>query len=239
MSEELFRSASEEREHEQTQWMPVSDLMAGLMMVFLFISVALMHHVQVEKKAITDVAETYRNKQQSIVAALVEEFELDLASWGAEIDEETLTITFQSPDINFARGSTRLTQRYRDILADFFPRYMNALDRFHNDIDEIRIEGHTSSRWRMGTSTDESYFLNMNLSQGRTRAVLNFVYNLPEVVGYRPWIKSNIAAVGLSSSKPKIDSQGREDPVLSRRVTFRVISNADSQIRKILNLQGG
>lgn len=216
--------------------MPVSDLMAGLMMVFLFISVALMQHVQAENDAITDVAETYRNKQQAIVDALAREFEIDLQGWGANIDSETLTITFQSPDINFARGSTRLTQRYRDILADFFPRYMNVLDRFHDAIDEIRIEGHTSSRWRVGTNPDQSYFLNMDLSQGRTRSVLKYVYDLPEVAAYRPWIKSNIAAVGLSSSKLKSDSEGQEDPERSRRVTFRVISNADAQIRKILNL---
>jgi len=236
VSEEIFRSAPEDREHEQTQWMPVSDLMAGLMMVFLFISVALMQHVQAENDAIKDVAEAYRTKQQAIIDALVVEFEVDLDGWGAEIDRETLTVTFQSPEINFTRGSTRLTQRYRDILADFFPRYMKVLDRFHDDIEEIRIEGHTSSRWRAGTNPDQSYFLNMDLSQGRTRSVLNYVYNLPGVAAYRPWIKSNIAAVGLSSSKLKTDSSGQEDPERSRRVTFRVISNADAQIRKILNL---
>lgn len=238
MSKEVFRSASEEREHEQTQWMPVSDLMAGLMMVFLFIAVALMHHVQAENEAITDVAETYRNKQQAIVTALNTEFEKDFEGWGAELDRETLMITFQSPDINFAQGSTRLPQRYKDILDDFFPRYMKVLDAFHDAIDEIRIEGHTSSDWQVGIGPDQSYFRNMNLSQGRTRTVLNHVYNLPEVVSYRPWIKSNIAAVGLSSSKLILNEDGFEDKERSRRVSFRVISNADEQIKKIEKLEG-
>ena len=48
MSSDIFNSS--EGGQEQTQWMPVSDLMAGLMMVFLFISVSMMRYALVEAR---------------------------------------------------------------------------------------------------------------------------------------------------------------------------------------------
>ena len=74
----------------------------------------------------------------------------------------------------------------------------------------------------------------MNLSQGRTRAVLEYVYQLPELREEKPWIKKHIAAVGLSSSHLVRTADGTEDRKKSRRVNFRAITNADLQIRKIL-----
>jgi hypothetical protein len=43
-----------------------------------------------------------------------------------------------------------------------------------------------------------------------------------------------MAAVGLSSSKLVYDEQGNEDPEHSRRVLIRAITNADVQIKSIL-----
>ena len=216
--------------------MPVSDLMAGLMMVFLFISVSMMRYALIERDKIKEVAVAYQVTQVAIYDALVDEFRDDLVDWGAEIEKDTLTVTFQSPEINFKRGSTQLTTRYKIILSDFFPRYLHRLEPFQQSISEVRVEGHTSSRWRRETSLDESYFRNMDLPQERTRSVLRYVYDMPEISSYRSWIKANVAAVGLSSSKLKYKVDGQEDLDRSRRVTFRVISNADVQIKKILNL---
>ena len=74
----------------------------------------------------------------------------------------------------------------------------------------------------------------MRLSQDRTRAVLENVYDLDEVTNERPWIKEHMAAVGFSSSRPVVDEFGNENRDRSRRVSFRVITNAETQIRKIL-----
>jgi hypothetical protein len=48
------------------------------------------------------------------------------------------------------------------------------------------------------------------------------------------WIKSSFAAVGLASSRLKYSDDGSEDKDASRRVSFRVITNADIQIRRII-----
>lgn len=219
-------------------WLSVSDLMAGLMMVFLFIAVVFMRNAWVEKERVTEVAVAYQENQVALYQALMAEFEDDLEQWEAAIDDTTLSFTFQSPEVLFATGSTELQQRFRDILADFFPRYLNVLMQFSDSINEVRIEGHTSSVWGMNTPEDEAYFNNMELSQGRTRTVLNHVYGLNEVAPLKRWVKANVAAVGFSSSRLALTDEGIEDREASRRVSFRVITNADTQIRKILE-QGG
>ena len=51
-------------------WLTVSDLMAGLMMVFLFIAIAFMRHVSIERDKIKDVAVAYQQNQVAIFDAL-------------------------------------------------------------------------------------------------------------------------------------------------------------------------
>lgn len=229
--------APKNAEQEESHWLSVSDLMAGLMMVFLFVAVALMLKVSTDKAKIESVAVAYQENQVAIFEALMEEFSKDLERWDARIDQDSLTFIFQSPEILFARGRADLTPQYRDLLQGFFPRYMAVLWGFKDSIDEVRIEGHTSSIWNGYVSDTEAYFKNMELSQNRTRSVLSYIYQLPDVSEHTAWIKRHIAAVGLSSSRVLFDENGSEDGAASRRVTFRVITNADIQMRKILELQ--
>jgi len=222
-------------EQEESHWLSVSDLMAGLMMVFLFIAVALMRQAFIERDMIKEVAIAYQENQVAIYDALMVEFEKDLAKWDAVIDQDSLTFTFRSPDVLFEQGSQNLSETYKVLLDDFFPRYMNVLEGFQTSINEVRIEGHTSSVWNNDTPETTAYFNNMALSQGRTRAVLAYVYGIPAVASFQTWIKQNIAAVGLSSSKLVFNSDGSENEEYSRRVTFRVITNADIKMRQILD----
>jgi outer membrane protein OmpA-like peptidoglycan-associated protein len=200
----------------------------------LFIAIALMRDALIEQKRIKDIAVAYQETQVAIYEELIREFEKDLSKWNATIDRDTLTFTFNAPDILFEQGKDVINDQYKKLLADFFPRYIVVLDQYKDSINEVRIEGHTSSVWNRFTSETEAYFLNMELSQGRTRSVLNYAYGLPAVKQYRPWIKSNMAAVGFSSSRPVYMEDGREDGVASRRVTFRVVTNAEIQIKQIL-----
>src|SRR5690606_8854742 len=153
-----------------------------------------------------------------------------LPRWDAEIDKDTLTFTFNSPEVLFARGRIDLSDDYQELLSDFFPRYMEVLNQFKDSINEVRIEGHTSSVWNNLTNPTDAYFLNVALAQGRTGIVLENVYRLAEIRPHRDWGKSHIAAVRFSSANPVFDAQGNEDLERSRRVTFRVISNADIRI---------
>lgn len=227
----LKKADGDDGEH----WLTISDLMSGLMIVFLFIAVAFMRHTAMEKDKITNIAVAYQENQVAIFHALNTEFEKDLPIWDASIDKETLSFQFNSPEVLFHTGASEINGKFRVILADFIPRYLNILAQYRPSIDEIRIEGHTSTEWGRDTKEDDAYFRNMELSQGRTRSVLRYAYSLPQLsTEQRGWITSNFAAVGFSSSKAILDDDGRENMERSRRVTFRVLTNADIQIRKII-----
>lgn len=224
-------------ESSENHWVSMSDLMAGLMMVFLFISIAYMFHAQIERDKVKEVAITYQKTQVALYEQLMEEFKADLGLWDAEINKDTLEFSFKSPEVLFDIGKNSLKPEFERILKDFFPRYLSVIKNFRDDIAEIRIEGHTSSQWNRFVTAERAYFNNMELSQGRTRSVLEFVYLLPAVSTERHWVKSKFAAVGLSSSQLiyKDMTKKEEDVERSRRVTFKVITNAETQIRKIIS----
>ncbi len=221
-------------EEEESHWLSVSDLMAGLMMVFLFIAIALMRNAFAERDKIKQVAVAYQENQVAIYEALHTEFKKDLSRWNADIDEDTLTFTFKAPEVLFKNGEFNISSQYQELLSEFFPRYINALQPFKDSINEVRIEGHTSSAWNVSSTSESAYFKNMKLSQDRTRSVLEYVYGLDSSDAYRPWIKLYFAAVGFSSSKLMLNDDGSENKAKSRRVSFRVITNSDIQIKRIL-----
>lgn len=226
MSIDKLLTTLQSKHNDDNQWLPISDLMSGLMTLFLFIAISLVLQVR-------QTAEKYKDTKQAIYQALMQEFEKDLNKMGADIDQKTLTFVFNSPDILFETGQSTIKPSYAHTLNNFFPRYMKVVDKYKSYIQEVRIEGHTSSEWTYGASMDTAYFENMRLSQERTRAVLHHVYHIHEVQKYRPWIKENLAAVGLSSAKTIKDSQGTENKEQSKRVTFRIITNADEQLNQI------
>lgn len=231
---ELFLKNNKTIPDDEDHWLSVSDLMAGLMIVFLFISIVLMRNALIERDKIKEIAAAYQDNKIQIFKALQKEFEQDLVLWDAEIDKDDLSFNFKSPEVLFDIGKITLKPRFKDILSNFIPRYLSTILQFENSIEEIRIEGHTSSRWNNETSKDRAYFNNMNLSQGRTRSVLSYIYYLPMIENKREWIKTNIAAVGYSSSK-KIMINGIEDTNHSRRVIFKVVTNSETQILKIID----
>lgn len=126
--EKLFGARHKKNAHDAAEhWISVSDLMSGLMMVFLFISVAFMRHVMIERDKIKQVAVAYQENQVELYNKLQKEFSRDLAKWNAEIDRGTLSFQFKSPDVLFANGSSEINPIFRSVLSDFFPRYMKVL----------------------------------------------------------------------------------------------------------------
>jgi len=230
----LFNSDSS---NDDEHWISVSDLMAGLMVIFLFIAISYMKDILIEKDRIQEIAVTWNETQEALYVDLQTEFQADLPKWGALLDRDTLSIRFQEPSVLFDTGQTSLKPQFKIILDDFFPRYLSVLEKFRDEIAEVRIEGHTSSVWGGKTNGMDAYFKNMRLSQGRTRSVLFYCLGLPSVQDEREWARGTITANGLSSSKPILTKGGQEDATLSRRVEFRVRTNAESRIIEILQVQ--
>ena len=230
-------------------WISISDLMSGLMMVFLFISISYMvvamnlaDKERMEKEdaelaldKVDRIAESYYLLQEQLYQELLNEFKNDLEKWSASIDRDTISVRFREPEILFDQGKSDLKDKFTEILNDFFPRYVRIISQpeFKEDIVEVRIEGHTSSEWEAVDDPLESYIRNMELSQDRTRSVLQYVLGLTRIANDREWLRSVLTANGLSSSK-LIVREGQEDKELSRRVEFRIRTNAEERIGEIL-----
>jgi outer membrane protein OmpA-like peptidoglycan-associated protein len=190
-------------------------------------------------EAVRDITAAYLTSNAEIGRSLGAAFGGDLADWNASFDAAGLVFRFEDPDALFEQGEARLRPRFRAILDDFCPRFLTILNGYADQIAEIRIEGHTSSEWRSGTGDRDAYFANMQLSQGRTRAVLEYCLTLPAVAPLESWARADTVAVGMSSSHPIQDPDGSEDARLSRRVEFRVVTDAASRISEIASEVAG
>lgn len=205
------------------------DLMAGLLFIFILLLMGALLQVQEKAEQDEEIVKKYDRIKTQLYIDLLAEFKDDLPVWRAVIDS-TLCVRFQEPAMLFDNNQSILKSNFKEILDDFYPRYIAILNKpeYRDNIEEIRIEGHTDS--------NGSYFHNMELSQNRTRAVLEYCMSLmrPDQI---EWAKNFITANGLSSSHP-ILRNGIEDKDLSRRVEFRVKTNAEKQLEEITEKRG-
>ena len=218
----------------EAQWISLSDLMTGMMMVFLLISILYMIKVESETHKMREVAVVYQETREELYKDLMNEFGKDLEGWGAEITPD-LAVRFSDPDVLFNTGKAEVKPRFEAILGDFFPRYVRIItsDKYKAAIEEIRVEGHTSSVWNGSSTTDDAYFKNMELSQARTRSALRYMIALDNVKDNAEWLRRHVMANGLSSSHLILRADGTEDPVKSQRVEFRIRTDAESKVTTI------
>ncbi|MBI5696675.1 MAG: OmpA family protein [Nitrospirae bacterium] len=216
----------------ESHWVSATDLMSGLMLVFMLIAISYMINSSEERDRMREVAVKWAQTKDDIYKSLNDEFAGDLKKWHAEIERESLTIRFKEPTILFQSGQSRLTPRFCGILCDFFPRYLRVLKQYDENISEIRIEGHTSTEWSSTVSDDEAYINNMILSQERTIRVLMYCLANTKNKELHAWGERVIIGSGMSSSRT-IQINNKEDRNASRRVEFRVRTNADEKLTQI------
>lgn len=226
-------------------WMSVSDLMTGLMVIFLFIAVAYMSKVDENQTVLKDFVET----KHQLHDKLVNEFKGDTAKWKMSIDGD-LSMKFNNPSVLFAQGSYQLTDEFKQILDEFLPKYFNILlnDSLRSHIQEIRIEGHTDDLAAYSFDPDP-YISNIILSQQRSLSVMRYFlasdtyrsYNPQQQALLRYWFTVN----GLSYGKP-LDANGNlinpiENPKAemdrdkSRRVEFRIVTSDKDVLENFVN----
>ena len=179
------------------------------------------------KEQITKIVKAQKI-DSDIYNALEKEFKDDLPEWVAELSPD-LTIRFKAPEVLFATGKNELKLAFKKILDNFIPRYLDVLAKFENSIEEIRIEGHTSSEWKKVSPID-AYFNNMELSQDRTRTVLEYSLTQTDAREGYNWARRLLTANGLSSSR-LVKPDGIENPELSRRVEFKIRTKVKQEIR--------
>ncbi len=213
---------------EEEQWAPLSDLMAALFLLFMLIAAvsAIAARPNSEPIPAPDTAHEFKNQCDQIYKLLKTRFDTDGTRWATVVLTPSASIRFRDADILFQKGSAVIGENFKSQLAVFFPIYMKTISEFGDDILEIRIEGHTSSEFAAAVNDKDAYFKNMELSQDRTRTILQYVLSLPEAKEYEHWAQRRLTANGLSSSKPIPVYAGVEGKVQSRRVEFRVLAKS-------------
>lgn len=142
------------------------------------------------------------------------------------IDNESGAMTLSS-SILFDKGSSELKEDAKETLRSTLRSYFAALlnnDEIRENLDQIIIEGHTDS--------DGGYLYNLELSQNRAFAVMDFInsWNKDER------LQKYLIASGRSYTQP-VMRRGVEDKDASRRIEIKfTLSNKEAmeEIRKFL-----
>ena len=137
---------------------------------------------------------------------------LNEANVQVDTDQNTGAIRLSS-EVLFNVGQAVLKPEGERFLQRFIPVYMDVLlsEEYADSVSEIIIEGHTDS-----TGT---YIENMELSQNRARAVLQYILSSEFTqLSYseKQALREVVTVNGRSSSDPVLDANGLEDMDASR-----------------------
>lgn len=224
----------------------IGDLMAGVLFIFVLLLASTMLEIQEKAEADAEIASRYNGIKVNLHHELDEEFKNELDKWNAAIDPTELAVRFttnettnsQESDIKvsyFRTDRTEPSPEFLRILDEFFPKFLDIVSnpKFIDSIEEIRIEGHTDS--------DGSYMHNIELSQGRARNVLDYCLKIAERDSIKhnqiEEIRNKITANGLSYSHPILNEDGTENKNKSRRVEFKIRTNAEEQLEEIAKIR--
>ena len=224
-----------------SEWMSISDMMSGLMLVFLFISISFMIQVQSDKDKMKDIAQSYKDTKVNLNEDLHSEFLEDMKKWDASITKDN-TIVFHSPEVLFEVNKSAISEGFKAILDDFFPRYLKILisKKYKDNIKDMKVEGHTSNDWISSISKEKIYLKNMHLSQKRAYMVLSYCYSLDNdlVKQNRLWLEKYFRANGMAFAKLKYKDINSTivDQKSSRRVEFSVQMKTEDKIYEVLKI---
>jgi outer membrane protein OmpA-like peptidoglycan-associated protein len=229
-------------------WMSASDLMTVLMILFLLIAIFYTIQKSQEADEITKSAEALIRTEQELCKQIREKFSDLIANKKIEVRCSPITVTFVHPEYKFAANECVLPVPFRQTLDFFFPVLINLIhskNKYVLALEEVRIEGHTSSEWGSGKSKVDdmgSFKNNMKLSQCRAREVVKYSLGLEPITGDDPkkenlykarkkWAFHNLTANGLSFARPIRLEDYQEDKEASRRVEFKLVTNTRDIIK--------
>jgi chemotaxis protein MotB len=219
----------------------IGDLMSAMLFIFLLLLSVCLIELNNERKEVAmqkDIVEKQKDQiaqtvgqhqkvRSEIIQIIHKNIGENLEKWNATFDTTALTICFPA-EAAFPINSSQLNDSFTKMLDNFFPQLITTLTEnnlTYNGIDEIRIEGHASP--------EGDYFKNMELSQDRANAVLNYCYPKFRSGNYKQeqlnWVEKKVNSCGMSSSHPVFNqyNTAQIDTLQSRRVQFKLIPNVD------------
>lgn len=233
---------------EDNNWISLSDMMTGLMIIFMFIAIAYIRQITKEQQQRDIIFEEFKATKDTLYAELSQEFKDDFKKWEVILDKD-LSIKFINPDVLFVQGKSEIRPIFKERLDDFLPRYFSILrkDKYRNAILEVRIEGHADTVPRYVLYND-SYMGNLELSQRRAAEVLSY-FRQTDYFHYlsdksKDTIEFWLTANGLSYGRTLDDDRNYSfltnnsiNNDNSRRVEFRIITNNEALIETFWKLK--
>ena len=235
------------KENSDNNWVSFSDIMTGLMVIFLFISISYMLQIKKEQDETNKIYEDYIKSKEEIYTELNKEFSNDLSRWDAILGND-LSIKFLNPKVLFEPDKSMIKPSFQIILNEFLPKYFNVIlqDKYRNRISEIRIEGHSDPEARTPKGYNDikyRYIENLTLSQERATSVMRFLlfnkFYQELKNNEKDWLKFHLTSNGMSFGR--ILDKNKEycyktkaqcNLPFSRRVEFKIVTNSDDVINE-------
>lgn len=212
-----YNSNQNNESDENIFWVTMSDLLLGLMVVFLTMFIF----------AITGFTQQKINEKESQYEATEKiAKELQKNNIKAEADKFSGTIKISDLEL-FELNSWELSEKGKDYMSKFVPVYLNTImkdEKIRENISQIIIEGHTDSQaFANSKSEEDKYFKNMDLSLKRASSVAQYIVysNYQGKNSYEKELFKLISVEGKGPSKPVIVN-GKEDYAKSRRVELKL-----------------
>ena len=211
-----LRPKIEENNDGNIFWITMTDLMTGLVLVFIvmFFYTYINSHLEIVSQTLA---------KENATKALQE----SLASQNLNANIDPISGVVKISDLElFELGSYKLSPKGKSYLDKFAPTYFNSLfsnDYLNKNIDKIIIQGHTDSQTNKGKyNEDQQYMKNMELSLNRAYEVANYMTNTPYNKKNGNKLRKMIIVEGASFSNP-ILTNGKEDFAKSRRVELKLV----------------
>ena len=229
----------------ESNWRSFSDIMTGLMVIFMFIDISYINEVEKKQQQRDIIFEEFKATKEELFSELENSFKDDFNEWEVELDKD-LSIKFTNPEVLFESGQTSIRPYFSTILNDFLPRYFDILlqDKYEDKIIEVRIEGHTDAVPAPLFDRDP-YIGNIKLSQQRSANVLKYFrlmdyyqnLNSSKEQRLQFWLTANGLSYGrtLDENKELTAISGKSvNNSYSRRVEFRIITSSENLVDKVI-----
>lgn len=226
-------------------WLSVSDLMTGLMIIFLFIAVSYISKNQDNESVLREYIDAKRDLHNELEKTL----SLSIRNKEVELSPD-LSLRFTKAETCFDPGSFYIKPEFKKSLDEVMSKYFDLLlrDTLKVNIKEIRIEGHTDDQQIKENNPlydPDKFVSNAKLSQFRALEVLKYLknniankYDGKDKEFLEFWLTAN----GMSYSRA-LDKNGqlvfntKEQiaPEKSRRVEIRLITRGDEILENFVS----
>ncbi len=208
----------------QTYWLSFSDLMAGVLIVFiLFFVMKINSEIKLRK-----IFEELFNVKEQIVKEIKKTFQ---ANENIEVlTDGTVRFFIEEQSKQwFKIGNSKLMEAGQEQLDEFTIKYIEILfsPKYREYIDRIEVEGHTDSSGK-GTNEETNYLFNLHLSQKRAYNVAEYIHKSVMLspdekinIQLKELLRKKLTASGRSFIDIIKNDEGHESQLLSRRVEFK------------------